>query len=67
MNAPRIVQASEATGLNMSLHPAGPKWTIRCGACPATFRSRVPKVDNPSVQCPSCRVWNSLPFVWSAE
>lgn len=59
-----IVQAWEARGLNMSLHPRGPKWTIRCGGCPATFRGRVPRVDYPTLQCPVCGAWNELPVEW---
>lgn len=44
----------------MTLIPGGPKWTIACGACPATFRARIGHVDDPSVQCPNCGRWNVL-------
>ena len=49
-------------GLNMSLHPSGPKLTITCGGCRATFRKRVPMVDNPGVTCPRCGATNVLPI-----
>lgn len=39
-----------------------PKWTISCGACPATFRARIPFIDNPTVKCPDCGAWNRLPL-----
>jgi hypothetical protein len=53
------VAPRQARGLNALWF----KWTIGCGACPATFRKRVPYLDYPSVQCPSCGVWNRLDLV----
>lgn len=65
MTGQEVVDAREATGWNLTLIPGvGPKWPIRCGRCPATFRARIPHVDQPTVQCPSCRTWNRLNLYW---
>jgi hypothetical protein len=59
----RVVPARDFSGYSMSfaqLWGRGPKFTIRCGACPATFTERIPLVDNPTVRCPHCHVWNEL-------
>ena len=52
----------EFSGLNMSLHPSGPKFTITCGSCRCTFRKRVPIVDSPGIQCPACGAINIIPI-----
>lgn len=44
------------------LFGSGPKWTITCGSCNATFRKRIPMVDNPGIPCPSCSAINVLPI-----
>lgn len=59
----KVVDARDATGWDMSLHPAGPKWTIRCGNCPATFKARLPIIDQPTVKCPECGVFNLINVV----
>ena len=53
-------------GLNISLHPAGPKWTITCGNCGNTWRRRVPKVNRPRFPCPHCNEMNLLNVVWES-
>ena len=55
-----VVDAAGYSGFAASIHPAGPKFTIQCGACPATFRARVPVVRFPTVKCPECGVFNQL-------
>lgn len=48
--------------ITMNLFGVGPKFTIGCGDCPGTFVTRIPLVDNPTVQCPYCDTWNQLPL-----
>lgn len=43
----------------------GPKFTITCGECEATFRRRISMVDNPGVVCPACHTVNVIPVVMS--
>lgn len=58
-----VVNARGFSGFSASLHPAGPKFAIQCGACPATFRERVPVVEYPTVKCPECGAFNRLDVV----
>lgn len=58
-----IVTPRDYIGHSWSLHPGGPKFTIKCGACPATFKDRIPIIELPSVQCPNCGTWNELDIV----
>ena len=60
----KIVHSPEATGWNMSLHPAGPKWDIRCGQCLGTFQARVGHISNPTLRCPYCGTMNVLNIEW---
>lgn len=60
MSTPQVVEAAGYSGFAASLHPAGPKFSVRCGNCPATFRSRVPFVAYPTVKCPECGAFNRL-------
>lgn len=60
----RRVKVRAVDGWAMSLHPAGPKWSLKCGNCPATFQARIPRIDHPTIQCPSCGAWNDLPVTW---
>ena len=60
----RTVNAKDCSGWNMSLYQlfgSGPKWTITCGDCGGTFKSRIPMVDDPGVLCPYCAAINILP------
>ena len=60
------VKPKACTGWNMSifqLFGSGPKWTITCGECSYTFKKRIPMVSNPGIQCPYCRVINTIPIV----
>lgn len=57
---PRSYSGSSATLL---FWKGGPMFTVGCGACPATFRQRIPMIDEPTLQCPSCGAWNVLPLV----
>lgn len=66
MSQDEVVDARDATGWNMTLIPGGPKWTIRCGKWPATFKARVPHVNEPTLQCPFCHTWNRLNVYWHA-
>ena len=52
-------------GWNMSiaqLFGSGPKWTITCGGCAATFKKRIPMMDKPGIACPHCGAINVLPI-----
>ncbi len=52
-----------AGGFNMSiaqLWGSGPKWTITCGDCEATFSKRIPVIDRPGIICPHCGTVNIL-------
>lgn len=63
----KSVQALAAEGLNTSflqLFGVGPKWTITCGSCRATFRKRLPFVDHPGIICPQCGVVNVVNITW---
>jgi len=42
---------------------SGPKWTIVCGNCEATFEKRIPLIDYPTVVCPHCNAINELNLV----
>lgn len=60
------VKPAAFTGWNMSLFQlfgSGPNFTITCGACYATFKKRLPMVDNPGVECPVCDTVNRVPVV----
>ena len=60
------VSPKSFSGYGMSiaqLWGSGPKFTIACGQCGATFTKRVPMVDDPGVPCPNCRAVNVLPLV----
>jgi len=46
----------------MQLFGSGPKFTITCGACLATFTQRIPMVDRPGCPCPNCGAVNVLPL-----
>jgi hypothetical protein len=51
-------------GLSWNLNLfSGPKLTITCGNCEATFEKRVPIIDHPVVICPYCNSGNKLPLV----
>lgn len=59
------VTPKDFTGWNMSimqLFGSGPKFTITCGGCEATFKKRIPMIDNPGVVCPHCGAVNKLPL-----
>lgn len=59
------VKPITAEGLNLSLAQifgSGPKWTITCGRCRATFKKRIPMVNRPGIVCPHCGVINVLPI-----
>jgi len=49
-----------AEGMNMSLIPPGPKWTITCGNCGLIFKKRIQMVNNPALKCPFCDAVNVL-------
>lgn len=59
-----IVKPIDFSGFNMSIF-GSPKWTITCGGCRATFKARVPQVDNPGIVCPHCGSVNILPIGWN--
>lgn len=62
---PSIVRPIALSGWNMSiaqLFGSGPKLTVTCGGCRATFRKRVPMVDAPGLACPHCGAVNVLPL-----
>ncbi len=40
----------------------GPKFTITCGNCERTWRERIPMVNNPGMECPTCKAINVLPL-----
>ena len=59
------VAPKDFTGWNMSiaqLFGSGPKWTITCGDCSATFKKRIPMMDTPGIACPHCGAINILPI-----
>lgn len=59
----RRVTVAAGSGPSFSLHPGGPKWTFRCGACSRTWRERIPMIDEPTLPCPTCGVLNTVPVV----
>jgi len=60
----RRVKAAAYSGFEASIHPQGPKLTVRCGHCLATFSKR-PGVPGPVVLvCPHCRTVNTTSLVW---
>jgi len=65
---PKTVRPYNFSGWNktlLSLFGKGPKLTITCGACRATFKQRVPyRVKHPGMTCPTCNVVNILPIEW---
>lgn len=64
---PIKVSPIEAQGMNMSvfggLFGLGPKWTITCGNCVVTFKKRIPIVNTPGIECPTCSAINVLDLV----
>lgn len=61
---PKKVTPASASGWNMSLAQIfglGPKWVITCGVCGRTWKERLPMVDNPGLECPSCKTINVIP------
>jgi rRNA maturation endonuclease Nob1 len=61
----KVVRPKNCTGYNMSfaqLWGSGPKWTITCGECEATFQKRIPMVTEPGIPCPHCGAVNKLPI-----
>ena len=59
----KTVRPASATGYNMTLLQlagVGPKWTVTCGECLASFTKRLPLVDNPGLVCPHCGVVNQM-------
>lgn len=63
------VVPKSAEGYNMSLAQlfgSGPKWTVTCGNCEVTFKKRIPMVDQPGLECPSCHTINVLNLVITA-
>ena len=53
-------------GYSMSLAQIfgkGPMFHVTCGKCRASFSKRIPMVDNPGLQCPTCGVINVMPLV----
>lgn len=54
------------SGLNMSLigqlQGLTPKFTIVCGHCHTTFRTRTALHNNPATPCPRCNTINRLPL-----
>ena len=49
----------------LQLFGLGPKFTITCGRCDATFQKRLPTpmVGCPGITCPRCGTVNELPLV----
>lgn len=58
----QICSPRHASGWNMAFLGRGPKWTILCGACPATFISRIAIIGYQTVRCPDCGAYNELRF-----
>ncbi|KKM69599.1 hypothetical protein LCGC14_1449120 [marine sediment metagenome] len=61
----KTVRPIDFHGWNMSLAQLvglGPKFAITCGSCRRTFKKRIPMVDAPGIECPSCRAINVLPI-----
>ena len=59
------VEPKDFQGMNMSIAQiwgSGPKWTITCGGCEATFKKRIPMVNRPGIACPHCGDINVLPI-----
>jgi phage FluMu protein Com len=59
------VVPDSASGVSISLASIfglGPKWTITCGKCHATFAKRIPMVNHPGIACPNCHTVNILPI-----
>jgi len=57
------------SGMSMSivqLFGSGPKFTITCGNCSATFKKRIPMVDNPGIPCPHCGAVNVLDLIMTS-
>ena len=58
----RPLRASGYSFSVMQIFGKGPKWSITCGKCRATFETRIPMIDFPGIPCPSCREVNILPI-----
>jgi len=64
-----VVTPKRAEGFNISWNLnlfSGPKWTIVCGKCEATFKARIPTIDYPTVVCPHCGAVNELDLVFTS-
>tara|TARA_R110000787_G_scaffold286340_2_gene404266 strand:- start:1016 stop:1213 length:198 start_codon:yes stop_codon:yes gene_type:complete len=62
----KSVTPKEVTGWSMSiaqLWGSGPKLTIKCGKCEATFQKRTPMVSNAGLPCPYCNTVNITQFI----
>lgn len=60
------IAAHSYRGWSMSiaqLFGSGPKFTITCGNCRATFKKRIPMISHPGIVCPRCSTVNILDVV----
>lgn len=56
----KVVEPRMFEGWNMCLW-GDPKFTIVCGECGVAFKKRIPMMNRPRVQCPTCGTINEIP------
>jgi RNase P subunit RPR2 len=64
----KLVEPLGMSGLNVSLTclwGRSPKFTVTCGSCASSWRTRVAMHDHPIAKCPDCGAANRLPLIVS--
>lgn len=64
MGAPTRVMAAAYECAAATIHPRGPKISVRCGSCGGTFAQRPGVRGLVQLACPHCRTVNVLDLVW---